>query len=230
MGVLDQVMKMKKQGMEESEITQNLQEQGISPKAINDALNQADVKSAVSNNEPYENQNQETFSASSANQYPLQQTQEYAPQPEQDYYPQQQDYSQQEQGYYPQENYNQGYSQYPSAGDTSMTIEIAEQVFAEKMQKTMKQIDDLIEFKTMTESKVELLSERLKRIESTIDKLQLSILDKVGSYGKNLDSIKKEMSMMQDSFGKMVNKVADKNSSPAKTSVKTTTKKKVSKK
>jgi DNA anti-recombination protein RmuC len=57
---------------------------------------------------------------------------------------------------------------------------------------------------------VNLASERLKRIESTIDKLQLAILDKVGSYGKTLDSVKKEMSMMQDSFGKIVNKVADK--------------------
>ena len=43
----------------------------------------------------------------------------------------------------------------------------------------------------------------MKRIESIIDKLQSSILEKVGSYGSNLDSIKKEMSMMQDSFGRI---------------------------
>ena len=35
-----------------------------------------------------------------------------------------------------------------------------------------------------------------------MDKLQLAILNKIGSYGKTLESIKKEMSMMQDSFGK----------------------------
>ena len=34
--------------------------------------------------------------------------------------------------------------------------------------------------------------------------MQIAILEKVGSYGQNLDSIKKEMSMMQDSFTKMV--------------------------
>ena len=39
-----------------------------------------------------------------------------------------------------------------------------------------------------------------------MDKLQLAILDKVGSYGKNLDIVKKEMQMMQDSFGKVMKK------------------------
>jgi len=48
------------------------------------------------------------------------------------------------------------------------------------------------------------LSERLKKIETTMDKLQIAILEKVGSYGQNLDGIRKEMSMMQDSFSKMV--------------------------
>jgi len=31
----------------------------------------------------------------------------------------------------------------------------------------------------------------------------MAILQKVGSYGNTLQSIRKEMSMMQDSFGKM---------------------------
>ena len=54
------------------------------------------------------------------------------------------------------------------------------------------------------------ISERLKRIESTIDGLQSAVLDKIGVYGSGLDSIKREMSMMQDSFGKVVNTLADK--------------------
>jgi len=50
----------------------------------------------------------------------------------------------------------------------------------------------------------------LKRIETSIDRLQSAILEKVGSYGRGLDSVKKEMGMMQDSFGKMVGVLADK--------------------
>ena len=70
-------------------------------------------------------------------------------------------------------------------------------------------MDDLTEISTLVQSKIENFSDRLKRIESTIDNLQTSVLDKIGSYGSNLDSIKKEMSMMQDSFGKVVNAAAD---------------------
>jgi hypothetical protein len=51
---------------------------------------------------------------------------------------------------------------------------------------------------------MENISDRLKKIETIIDKLQIAILEKVGSYGKNLEGIKKEMSMMQDSFSKMI--------------------------
>jgi len=40
--------------------------------------------------------------------------------------------------------------------------------------------------------------------------LQAEILEKVGSYGGGLDSIKKEMGMMQDSFGKIVTVLSSK--------------------
>ena len=60
-----------------------------------------------------------------------------------------------------------------------------------------------------TETKIENISLRVKRIESISDKLQTAILEKIGSYGSNLESIKKEMSMMQDSFGKMINPLAE---------------------
>ena len=48
MGTLDQITKMKKQGIAEEEIVNNLTQQGISPREINDALRQSQIKSAVS--------------------------------------------------------------------------------------------------------------------------------------------------------------------------------------
>ena len=47
MAILDQVMQMKKQGFGDSEIITALQEQGINPKAISDALDQSQIKNAV---------------------------------------------------------------------------------------------------------------------------------------------------------------------------------------
>ena len=64
------------------------------------------------------------------------------------------------------------------------------------------QIEIITEFKALAESRIENISERLNRIENTIDKLQSAILSKIGSYGTNLESIKKEMSMMQNTFKK----------------------------
>ncbi len=41
-------------------------------------------------------------------------------------------------------------------------------------------------------------------MESIIDKLQISILDKIGNYGKDIQGIKKEMEMIEESFTKVV--------------------------
>ena len=115
----------------------------------------------------------------------------YVPRPEPDYAPEpqpreQQNYSRPqqypEQGYqqedYPQENYDT----YAPSYDSDIMIEIAEQVFQEKTKKIQKQVDEINEFKTLAEVKIKDTSERLKRIETMIDKLQISILEKVGSY------------------------------------------------
>ena len=258
MGTLDQVTQMKNQGIPENEIVNKLQEQGMSPKAINDALGQSKIKDAVSrpvlgeemessvvgggaqpvgnsaraqeaggvpNDEFYipqekpnyprgypstqeyqepanqQYQSQETSQANQEQSYQEQVNQPYQEQ-HQDYYGGG-DYGGQEgynEEYYPQEGYGQDY--YGGGGGTDTMIEIAEQVFSEKIKKIQKQLEDLNEFKTLAETKLTYATNRLKRIEETIDKLQMAILEKVGSYGRGLDSIKKEMSMMQDSFSK----------------------------
>ena len=103
----------------------------------------------------------------------------------------------------------QDYS-YSSTGDIDTIIEVAERVFFEKIKPMQKQLEGLNELKALTQTKVDSISDRLRKIESSIDRLQAEILEKVGSYGGGLDSIKKEMGMMQDSFGKIVNVLAHK--------------------
>jgi len=248
MGSLDQVTQMKNQGVPENEIINKLQEQGVSPKDIGDAMDQSKIKDAVSRPVPDEGMepslvgggaqpagnsaraqdvsagvpNDEFYIPQSMPGYPRNRpsTQEYQEGAEkgstqsyeqegteQNYnadssgqtgYNEQPGYSEE---YYPQEGYGETYESYGGGGTDTM-IEIAEQVFAEKMRKIQKQLEDLNEFKTLAETKLTNATNRLKRIEETIDKLQMAILEKVGSYGRGLDSIKKEMSMMQDSFSK----------------------------
>jgi len=215
MGVLDQVTQMKNQGISENEIVDKLREQGVSPKEINNALSQAQIKEAVAGEEEpsaggysyetppkgiYTPQIRETSNIPKEDFYaaPEQTQQEYVPQPAQ------QEYYQPET--YPEYSYQNTAYQHGmiESTDSDTTIEIAEQVFSEKIKEIQKKIDSIEEFKTLAQTKIEIISERLKRIETIIDKLQITILEKVGSYGKGLENAQNELSMVQDSFRKIM--------------------------
>ena len=180
MGILEQIQQMKNQGMPDEEIIRNLQEQGISPGQINDALNQSKIKRAVVDEKDMEPTGQYAPAPGQARENYAPQTQEMPATPStQETYPAQQEY------------YQQGdYGGYPQAIDSDTIIGIAEQVFSEKIKKIQKQADDMNEFKTLAQTKIENMEERLKRIETSIDKLQMAILEKIGSYGNNINSIK----------------------------------------
>jgi hypothetical protein len=206
MGTIDQVTQMRQKNMSDQEIISELRKQNISPREINEALNHAQIKNAVSDIRgddeapmPQDQQQYGDYDQQAQNQGGYDQGQVYTPQPQQQaYYPQQQqqDYQQdygQQQGYYPQPQ---------MAANTDTIVEVSEQVFDEKISGISKKVDSMDEFKVLTQARMEHLNERLKRIETIIDRLQASILEKIGSYGNNLDSIKKEMSMMQDTFSK----------------------------
>ena len=203
MGALEQIIQLRNQGISDEDIIKTLQNGGFSPKEINDSFSQIQIKNAVSDEAPKNPAN--IPQSPEIEQQPPQSDEIYAPNPqtipeEQDvYYPQPQ-VSSQLQG---QEDY---YS--PGESDTSTIIEISEQVFSEKIQALQKKIEEVTEFKVLAESKMSNLLERIKNVEKIIDNLQISILKKVGSYGGNLENIKNEMSMMQDSFRKMVNPIA----------------------
>lgn len=208
MGVLDQVIGMKKQGYSDSDVVNELSRQGFSPREINDSLKQAQIKSAVSDDygagggmEPSIMQGNE-MAVPSPNQSQAYQ-QEYAPQEQQQYAPQ--EYAPQEAQQYQAGGYEQQYSApAPAAVDTDTIMEISDQIFSDRIKKFQKILDATSEAAITLQAKLENVSERLKKIETTIDRLQIAILEKVGSYGQNLESIKKEMGMMQDSFSKMV--------------------------
>lgn len=208
MGILEQTIKMKEEGIPEEEIIDELSRQGISPREIDDTLKQAQIKYAVSNQEG--NEESQSSMAGVPSPDDTYQPRGYGNQQEQGYIPQQEEYAPVPQQEYPQiqeQQYYQpgGYEQYSPAGiDTDTIMEIADQIFSDKIKNIKKLLDATSEAAIILQTKMENISERVKKIEATIDKLQIAILEKVGSYGRNLEGIKKEMSMMQDSFSKMI--------------------------
>jgi len=236
MGLLDQITKMRQEGQTDEEIASQLKQRGISPREINEAFSQAQIKNAVSD-EDYKYQappqsygdEQNTSANYSPRRQEISEGDTYTPQPS-GYQNQQYPQNQQDYGYYPGQDAGYDYQQSYSGGtSTSTMIEISEQVFSEKIETIRKKMEEMNEFKTLSETKIQNISDRLKRIETIVDKLQISILDKIGSYGDNLESIKKETSMMQDSFRKMINPILEHKEKKQPTK-KTKTKKKTSKK
>lgn len=125
--------------------------------------------------------------------------------------PQSPEQSQEQYAQYPQE-YQQAqappqdyqYQDYQPTGiSTDAISEIAEQIAEEKISPMKKSVEKLIDSKTNMEAKLSFIDERLKRIENMIDRMQLSILQKVGDYVNNVEDIKKEMIETQKSFKAM---------------------------
>jgi uncharacterized protein YozE (UPF0346 family) len=241
MGVLEQVMGMKRQGMSDMDIFNELSQNRVPPNEIKNALKQAEIKSVVSGSMEGRDELQPSImpegegapvpvrgnhnsgevyqpgsyeSGQGGQNY---QQSEYPPAAQEGYAPQSMAPSQQE---YPQESYQQyqqpqeeqfyspgaGGYEYSAGINTDTVMEVADQVFSDKIKKFQKQLENTSEIAALLQTKVENISDRLKKIETMMDKLQIAILEKIGSYGQNLEGIKKEMSMMQDSFSKMVSR------------------------
>jgi len=155
------------------------------------------IKSAVSSQAIPMTSEQSDMEISMTNQQPPSQDPGYYQNPYQSQQNQGQDYS----AGYQDPNQQQGYPQQQYSSMSSDTVsEIAEEVVAEKFFNIKKELEKVIEFRTEVQAKMEYLDERLKRIEKIIDRLQLSVLQKVGDYMTNVEDIKKELDEVQKTF------------------------------
>lgn len=202
MGVVEEIGRMQREGKTEQDIVATLVTQGYPQEQVSDALSQTRIKEAVntpvSPPEEYLPQEAQAPPAPTTQQYPSYPSQQYAP--SQGQY----DYSSQPaqgQGYY-QDSYQ------PSSGGMSSDTmsEIAEQVMSERFASIKDQLEKVIDFRNTITSRTDIIDERLKRIEKIIDRLQLSILQKVGDYLTNVDEIKKELIETQKSFKSALSK------------------------
>ena len=193
--------------LEFSDLLNGKRDEGYPQNQVSEAISQLRIKEAVS--PPMEAPQEEQYAPQDAQgqapQTPV--AQQYSQQQYQGQY----DYSQQ--GNVGGQGYYQDYYQPSSGGMSSDTMsEIAEQVMAEKFSSIKDQLEKVIDYKNTVTSRIDIIDERLKRIEKIIDRLQLSILQKVGDYLTNVDEIKKELVETQKSFKSALSKSGSSNS------------------
>lgn len=216
MGILEDIREMQRAGKSEEEVIEELRARRVPENKIEDALAQMRIKSEIMGEETQESsiplppQPEEVMSPSP----PTQEVEAPVPEPQYPPYPQEAGQEQSQEGVYAetpqayapsQQRYQQyQYSQYAQQAQpqlSSDTIsEIAEQVVSEKLASIKDKLERTIDLKTTLEAKTESLNERLKRIEQIIDRLQLSILQRVGAYMTEVDNVKKELIETQKSF------------------------------
>jgi len=123
----------------------------------------------------------------------------YQPEQKQDYYPQENPQAYSNQEYYPQ----------GSGTDTEMISEIAEQVVQEKLDEFKKKTGDIALFKITIQETVADIDDRLKRIESSIDTLQRSIIGKIGEFGESTALIHRDLENVHGTMSKLVDPLMD---------------------
>ena len=192
MGTFEEIQRMQEQGVSEQEIQKTLVSQGISEAEAREALAQSKIKEAVVH--------PGMDASSESNSQEMQQSMIT----KENTNPSQSNLSQ---SAYPEQSPEYQYPQYePYTGNISSDVvnEVAEQIIVEKLSPLKEKIERALDFKNIIDAKVEYIDERLKRIEKTIDRLQLSILQKVGDYMTNVDDIKQELIETQKSFKSLI--------------------------
>ncbi len=217
MTLINTIKNLKERGMSNNQIIQLLKERNYKPQEINNALQQASIKSAISTPQQTDNQSQEMQTAPAPEpqppqQPPTSQTQNQYTQPAESQAEQMQmnspsptqNQQQPETEEYIPQTPAQDYSYYDQySPQSSGTVnDIAEEIIEEKIQEIRKNLEKLGRFQTSTKRKISNLDNRLKKIEKTIEDLQQKIIGKIGNYGEAIENIKEDMNMMQDSFSK----------------------------
>jgi len=123
--------------------------------------------------------------------------------------PSTQDYSEYQE--YAPEGSGEYYPEYQQGGgaDIETINDISSQLIDEKTKHFKKEFSDFISYKKDSQSKLEELDKRLTKIEDHIEELKMAIIRKIGEYGDNIKHLSKDVKATQESFGKIINPLAE---------------------
>jgi hypothetical protein len=178
MSLLDQVIRMKQQGLSDNQIIQTLQRAGNGPQQIFDAMSQAEIKGGIEG---------VPVSELGDNAYPENQMQM---QPE----PQQQPYAPQ-------------YPQYaaPQGGITNEEVEaIAESIIDEKWDELMKSMSKVIAWKEEMDNKFAETEQKFDDLQKDFDELHKSVLGRVSDYDRTMTNVSTDLKAMSTVFQKVL--------------------------
>ncbi len=198
MGTLEKIMQFQQEGYSDEEIISHLKGEGISPSEIENSLNQAKIKSAVS--QPGNINGMEPSMTNLVSPEPTQQVEQLeTQQPEMDGAYENYDTNQQ----YYEGNYGQ------ERQSAEVITEIAEQIVNEKFEKYKKRTGDIVRYKNETNDKLSDLDDRLKRIEESIEQLQRDIIKRIGEFGDSNNLVHRDLENLHGTMSKMMNPLVD---------------------
>jgi len=93
--------------------------------------------------------------------------------------------------------------------ETEAIEELAEEIVNEKWQEVKSKIGDVIEWKSYAERRINSIDERIKRMESSMDRLQAALLSKVNEYGRGVKDLGAEMNSLEGALGKILSPLVD---------------------
>lgn len=211
MALFEEILKMSQAGMSDSDIVRRLAAAGFSPLQISEAINQAKVKQSASTVpeglSPSIMEEEVPGPAVPSPTAPV--PYQPMPSPRMQMPQQQMQMPQRAEEYQP---YPYQYPTYETAQpkmDTEAIEEIAEEIINEKWQEIKTKLGDIVEWKSFTEKRITSMDERMKRIESSFDRLQIALLGKVQEYGQNIRDLGAEMQSTRDAFSKIVSPLVD---------------------
>lgn len=221
----NEVLQMMQEGKTQQQISSELQQKGYDIQSINDAINQANIKSEVVSGADSQPSNEMQVSAISQDQNDIPvptPSATYEQPPQQQQQPQQQQAPQQQGGYnqgypmggpeqqpmtdYSQSDYQQAQQAYPPQsnyeyGDMQSLVE---EIIDEKWKELVSSIGDITAWKAQIGDEIESIKQEILRTQNRFDNLQSSILGKVDDYGQNIKNISSDMQALEKVFEKIL--------------------------
>ncbi len=190
---VDDILNMKRSGLDNSNIVDNLQRQNFNPRQINEALNQADIKSSIrSSSYPYSEPD-------------LSELEESVPSPGQDLRPSAlpQAIEAPSQNFYPQPQFE------PPRFSQDQIQQLVESVVKEKWEELTSNIGNIVIWKEKVKSEIISIKQEIIRFEERFENLQKSVLGKVDEYSSGIKDVGSEIRALEKVLQKILVPLTD---------------------
>lgn len=186
----DEVINLSKKGMSKEEINKKMEESGYSPRQINDAINQMDIKNSVTGNYPYNKDvshpgmEPSLLNLEEEAPSPTEAETNYSTSPRMDKVPQM--------------------PQVTPQDYTADTEELIEAVIEEKWQEFVGRLGDMEAWKVRTDDDINSIKQEIVRLGKRFDNLQNSIVQKVGEYSQSIMEVNTEIKALEKVFQNII--------------------------